>query len=171
MISEKMEQALNEQINKEFYSAYMYLAMSAYCNDLGLPGFAHWMRMQYEEENLHVTKMYDYILNQGGKVHLKAIEEPPKDYGTPVEIFEKTLEHERFVTQSINNLMGMAVDERDFATQTFLQWYVTEQVEEEANVQDVLSPLRMLGDEKGGLMMIDQKLGGRAAPAVPAPAN
>ena len=164
MISEKMQQALNEQVNKEFYSAYLYLAMSGYCDSLGLPGFAHWMRMQYEEENLHVTKMYDYILSQGGKIHLKAIEEPPQDYGTPVEIFEKTLEHEQFITRSINDLMGLAFDERDFATQAFLQWYVSEQVEEEANVQDVLNPLRMMGSEKGGLMMIDQKLGGRAAP-------
>lgn len=167
MISKRMEDALNEQLNKEFYSAYMYLAMSAYCNTLGLLGFAHWMRMQYEEENLHVTKMYDYMLNQGGEVHLKMIEEPSKEYGTPLEIFQKTLEHEQFVTQSIHQLMGMAMEERDYATQAFLQWYVTEQVEEESNVQDVLNPLRMVGEDKGGLMMIDQKLGGRMAPAMP----
>ncbi len=165
MISEKIQSALNEQINKEFYSAYLYLAMSAYCNVIGLPGFAHWMRMQYEEESLHVTRMYDYILNQGGEVHLKAIEEPPKEHGTPLEVFEQTLAHEQFVTQSINELMDLAVQERDYATQSLLQWYVTEQVEEESNVNDILAPLRMVGDDKGGLMMIDQQLAQRAAPA------
>ncbi len=168
MISKKMEDELNEQVNKEFYSAYLYLAMAAYCTKIGLPGFSHWMRLQYEEENMHVTKMYDYILDQGGKVHLKAIEEPPVEYGSPLEIFEKTLEHEQFVTRSIHKLMDLAVEESDYATQTFLQWYVTEQVEEESNVQDVLNPLRMVGNDKGGLMMIDQKLGGRAMPAAPA---
>lgn len=165
MISDKMQSELNEQVNKEFYSAYLYLAMSAYCTTIGLPGFAHWMRLQYEEENMHVTKMYDYILSQGGEVHLKAIEEPSREYGTPLEIFEKTLEHEQFITKSINNLMRMAIEDNDYATQAFLQWYITEQVEEEANVQDILNPLRMVGSDKSGLMMIDQKLGGRPAPA------
>ena len=164
MISDKMQQALNEQVNTEFYSAYMYLAMSAYCNTIGLPGFAHWMRMQYEEEIMHVTKMYDYILGQSGKVHLKTVDEPPQTYGTPLEIFQTTLEHEQVVTKLINQLMDLAVDERDYATQTFLQWYVTEQVEEESNVNDILAPLRMVGEDKSGLMMIDQQLGGRAAP-------
>ena len=168
MISDTMEKALNEQVNKEFYSAYLYLAMSAYCNTTGLPGFAHWMRMQYEEEIMHVTKMYDYILGQGGAVHLKAIEEPPKTYGTPLEVFETTLEHEQLVTNLIHKLMGLAVEERDYATQTFLQWYVTEQVEEEANVNDILAPLRMVGNDKGGLMMIDQQLATRATPTPPA---
>ncbi|VGO22996.1 ferritin [Pontiella sulfatireligans] len=164
MISEKMQEELNEQVNKEFFSAYMYLAMSAYCNKIGLPGFAHWMRMQYEEESLHVTKMYDYILDQGGTIHLKTIEEPPLEYGTPLEVFEQTLEHEQFITSYIHKLMGLAVEERDYATQTFLQWYVSEQVEEEANVNDILAPLRMVGNDKGGLMMIDQKLSVRLAP-------
>jgi len=163
MISKKMESELNEQVNKEFYSAYLYLAMAAYCTKIGLPGFSQWMRAQYEEENMHVTKMYDYILDQGGEVHLKAIEEPAKEFGSPLDIFEQTLEHEQFITKSIHNLMSLAIEEKDYATQTFLQWYVTEQVEEEANVQDVLNPLRMVGNDKGGLMMIDQKLGGRPA--------
>ena len=165
MISKKMQDALNEQVNKEFYSAYMYLAMSAYCNTIGLPGFSHWMRMQYEEEAMHVTKMYDYILDQGGHIHLKTIEEPLQEYGTPLEIFEKTLAHEQYVTGLIHKLMDLAVEERDYATQTFLQWYVTEQVEEEANVNDIVSPLRMVGEDKGGLMMIDQQLAGRQTPA------
>lgn len=171
MISDKMLAALNEQINKEFYSAYLYLAMSAYCNTIGLPGFSNWMRQQYEEEILHVTKMYDYILDQGGQIHLLKLEEPEKEHGTPVEIFEATLKHEQFITASINQLMGLAADERDYATQTFLQWYVTEQVEEEANVNDILAPLRMVGEDKSGLMMIDQQLAQRVAPAPPAPAQ
>lgn len=171
MISKKMETALNEQVNKEFYSAYLYLAMSAYSNTIGLPGFAQWMRFQYQEEILHVTKMYDYILNQGGQVHLKAIEEPAKEYGTPLEIFENTLAHEQFITRSIHTLMGLAVDERDYATQAFLQWYVTEQVEEESNVNDILAPLRMVGNDKSGLMMIDRQLAARQAPAAPATTN
>lgn len=164
MISDKMQDALNEQVNKEFYSAYLYLAMSAYCNTIGLPGFSNWMRQQYEEEIMHVTKMYDYILDQGSQIHLKQIDEPAKEFGTPLEIFEETLKHEQFVTGCINELMGKAVDERDYATQTFLQWYVTEQIEEEANVNDILAPLRMVGDDKGGLMMIDQQLAQRLAP-------
>lgn len=171
MISDKMQQALNEQVNKEFYSAYLYLAMSAYCNTIGLPGFSNWMRQQYEEEILHVTKMYDYILDQGGVVHLKQIDEPPQEYGSPLEIFQETLKHEQFVTGSIHQLMSLAVDERDYATQTFLQWYVTEQVEEESNVNDILAPLRMVGDDKGGLMMIDQQLAKRLPPAPVTPAN
>jgi ferritin len=168
MISEKMQEALNEQVNREFFSAYLYLAMSSYCNTIGLPGFAHWMRMQYEEENMHVTKMYDYILNQGGAVELKAIEAPDQEFGSPVDIFQTTLEHEQHVTGLIHNLMDLAVQEKDYATQTFLQWYVTEQVEEEANVNDILAPLRMVGEDKGGLMMIDQQLAGRPGPTAPA---
>ncbi|MCF7816889.1 MAG: ferritin [Kiritimatiellales bacterium] len=168
MISKNMEAAINEQVNKEFYSAYLYLAMSAYCQTIGLPGFAQWMRIQYQEEILHVTKMYDYLLNQSGQVHLKAIKEPAREYGSPVEIFEHTLAHEQFITKSINTLMGLAVDERDYATQAFLQWYVSEQVEEEANVNDILAPLRMVGNDKSGLMMIDRQLAARQAPVAPA---
>ncbi len=169
MISEKMQEALNEQVNKEFYSAYMYLAMSAYCDTIGLPGFSSWMRLQFEEESLHVTKMFDYILDQGGQIHLKPIEEPPKAYGTPLEVFETTLEHEQYVTRLIHKLMGLAVEEQDYATQTFLQWYITEQVEEESNVNNVVAPLRMVGDDKGGLMMIDQQLAQRLPPLPIAP--
>jgi ferritin len=170
MISKKMQDALNGQVNKEYYSAYLYLAMSAYCNTVGLPGFSNWMRQQYEEEILHTTKMYDYILAQGGNVHLKQIDAPPQEYGTPLEIFEKTLAHEQFVTGCIHKLMDLAFEERDYATQAFLQWYVTEQVEEESNVNDILAPLRMVGEDKGGLMMIDQQLATRLAPAAPATA-
>ena len=163
MISDKMLEALNEQVNKEFYSAYLYLAMSAYCNTIGLPGFSNWMRQQYEEEILHVTKMYDYILDQGGQIHLKQIDEPKKEFGTPVETFEETLKHEQFVTGCINELMGMAVDERDYATQTFLQWYVTEQVEEEENDNEIIDQLKLIQDNPQGLLMLDRELGTRGA--------
>jgi len=165
MISKEMEQAFNEQLNKELYSAYLYLAMSAYCAAEGFPGFSHWMRLQYEEEMMHAMKLYDYILERDGSVQLQQIDQPPREFGSPVEVFEKTLAHEQFITQSINDLIALAVDERDFASQAFLQWFVTEQVEEEANVKDILAPLRMIGKEGGGLMMIDQKLARRAAPA------
>ena len=138
--------------------------MSAYCNTMGLPGFSNWMRQQYEEEAIHVTKMYDYVLSQGGEIELLAIEMPPKEYGTPLEIFEETLAHEQFITGSIHGLMDLVVKEGDYATQTFLQWYVTEQVEEESNVNDIIAPLRMVGEDKGGLMMIDQQLAQRIAP-------
>ncbi len=164
MISEKMQEALNSQVNKEFYSAYLYLAMSAYCNAIGFPGFSNWMQQQYQEESLHVTKMYNYILSQGGKIHLQQIDEPPTEYGTPLDIFEQTLAHEQFITRCINELMTLAIDEHDYATQTFLQWYVSEQVEEESTVNDILAPLRMVGKEGGGLMMIDQQLAKRMSP-------
>ena len=111
------------------------------------------------------------ILDQGGQVHLTQVAEPPKEYGKPLEIFEQTLKHEQFVTDSINKLMAIAVEEQDFATQTFLQWYVTEQVEEEANVNDILAPLRMVGEDKSGLMMIDQQLSQRVPPTPPAAEN
>lgn len=167
MISKTIETALNEQVNREFYSAYLYLAMSAYCDRIGLPGFAHWMRLQHDEESMHVMRMYDYVLNQGGEVELGQIDKPPKDFGTPLEIFEETLEHEQLVTRAINSLMDLAVQERDYATQTFLQWYVSEQVEEESNVNNIIAPLRMAGDDKSGLMMVDQQLAKRVLPPQP----
>jgi len=165
MISKKMEAALNEQINKEFYSAYLYLAMSAYCNKLGLPGAEHWFRMQYDEEVLHMTKMFDYVMQHGGDAHLLQIDEPPREFGTALEIFEASLAHEQFVTQSINELLDVAVEEKDHASQVFLQWYITEQVEEESNVDEIVQRLKLAGDNGGALMMIDDKLAARMPPA------
>lgn len=168
MITKKMEEALNGQINKEFYSAYLYLAMSAYCNKLNLPGCEHWFRMQYEEEIIHMSKMFDYVMQHGGDAHLLQIDEPPREFGTVVEIFEASLKHEQFVTKSINELLDVAVEERDHATQVFLQWYITEQVEEESTVEDIVQRLKLAGDNGGALMMIDDKLGQRTMPAPPA---
>ena len=168
MITKKMETALNGQINKEFYSAYLYLAMSAYCNKLGMPGCEHWFRIQYDEEVIHMTKMFDYLMQQDGEAHLMQIDEPPKDFDTVLGAFEASLKHEQFVTQSINELLDVAVEERDHATQVFLQWFITEQVEEEANVKEIVDRLKMIGGEGSALMMIDDKLAQRLPPAPPA---
>lgn len=168
MITKKMEKVLNGQINKEFYSAYLYLAMSAYCNKLNMPGAEHWFRMQYDEEVIHMTKMFDYVMQHGGDVRLLQIDEPPHDFGTVLEAFEASLKHEQFVTQSINDLLDVAVEEKDHATQVFLQWFITEQVEEEANVQEIVQRLKLAGDNGGALMMLDDKLSQRMPPAPPA---
>ena len=170
MISKKMETALNEQINKEFYSAYLYLAMSAFCNKLNMSGSEHWFRMQYDEEVIHMTKMFDYVMQHGGDAHLMQIDEPPQEFGTVLEAFEASLTHEQFVTQSINELLDVAVEEKDHATQVFLQWFITEQVEEEANVQEIVQRFKMAGDNGGALMMLDDKLLQRLPPTPPATA-
>jgi len=168
MITKRMEKALNGQINKEFYSAYLYLSMSAYCNKLNMPGAEHWFRMQYDEEVIHMTKMFDYVMQHGGEAHLLKIDEPPVDFGALTEVFETSLKHEQFVTKLINELLDIAVEEKDHATQVFLQWYITEQVEEEANVEEIVQRIRLAGDNGGALMMIDEKLGTRPTPAIPA---
>ncbi|MBL7016432.1 MAG: ferritin [Kiritimatiellales bacterium] len=165
MITKKMETALNGQINKEFYSAYLYLAMSAYCNKLGMPGAEHWFRMQYDEEVMHMTKMFDYVMQHGGSAHLMQIDEPPQEFGSVLEVFEESLKHEQFVTKSINELLDVAVEEKDHASQVFLQWYITEQVEEESNVGEIVDRLKLAGDNGGALMMIDDKLAARLPPA------
>ena len=161
MISPKMEEALNEQINREMYSAYLYMSMSSYCNSTGLKGFANWFMVQYHEEMVHAMKLYEYILRQSGRVRLKAIQEPPADFESPLDMFNKTLDHERFITQSINERMDLAVSEKDHATQIFLQWYVNEQVEEEQNDNDIITQLKLIGDNPQGLMMLDRELAAR----------
>jgi len=168
MITKKMEEVLNGQINKEFYSAYLYLAMSSYCNKLNMPGAEHWFRMQYDEEVIHMTKMFDYVMQHGGDTRLLQIDEPPHDFGTVLEAFEASLKHEQFVTKSINELLNVAVEEKDHATQVFLQWFITEQVEEEANVQEIVQRFKLAGDNGGALMMLDDKLSQRMPPAPPA---
>lgn len=167
MITKRMEDAINKQINKEFYSAYLYLSMSAYCNKIGLPGAEHWFRMQYDEEIIHMTKMFDYVMQHGGNAKLLQIDEPPCEFGNILEVFQASLEHEQFVTRSINELLDVAVEERDHASQVFLQWYITEQVEEEANAEDIVNRLKLAGDNGGALMMIDDKLSQRMPPAAP----
>src|ERR687894_1531310 len=152
---------MNEQIKNEFYSAYQYLAMAAYCESANLPGFAQWMRTQSQEETEHAMKFYDFILDRNGRVVLQAIEGPVIEFGSPLEVFEQALEQEQQVTGQINELYGLTTSENDYATQAFLQWFLTEQVEEEKNVGDVLETLNMIGDEGEALFLFDRELGKR----------
>jgi Ferritin-like protein len=161
MISEKMVNALNEQINKEIYSAYLYMSMSAYSTFIGLRGFANWFMVQYQEEMTHAMKIYDYVNDQGTQVKLMAISQPPTDFESPLDMFEKTLDHEKFVTKSINGLVDLAIEEKDHATNIFLQWFVTEQIEEEGNDNDIIAKLKLVGSEGNGLFIIDKELAQR----------
>ena len=164
MIHKKMEEALNGQLNKELYSAYLYMAMSAHSDSIGLKGFANWFMVQYHEEMLHAMKIYEYIIRQGGKVKLKSIKEPPAGFDSPLDMFEKTLAHEKFITKSINDLVDLAVADKDHATHIFLQWYVTEQIEEEENDNDIIAKIKLIGtgpESNNGLFLIDKDLGAR----------
>ena len=161
MLTKKMEKALNEQINKEMYSAYLYMSMSSHSTNIGLPGFANWFMVQYKEEMEHAMKIYDYVNSQGGKVKLMAINEPPSDFKDPMDMFQKTLKHEQFVTKCINELVDLSIKEKDHATQIFLQWFVTEQIEEEGNDNDIISKLDLAGLKGNGLFMVDKELSAR----------
>ncbi|MCD6532488.1 MAG: ferritin [Deltaproteobacteria bacterium] len=165
MINERVEKALNEQVNAEIYSAYLYLSMSSYFESVNLPGFAQWMKAQAQEEMVHGMKIYDFIHERGGRVLLSAIEAPQTEWANPVAVFVATLEHEQKVTALINGLVDIAIAEKDHATNIFLQWFVTEQVEEEASVDAVLQKLKMVGDQGHGLFMMDRELGARGAVA------
>jgi ferritin len=161
-ISEKMEKALTRQMNRELYSAYLYLGMSSYFESINLKGFAGWMRVQSQEEMIHAMKFFSYILQKGGKALMQDIEAPPNDWKTPADAFERSLDHEQLVTSLINELVNLAITEKDHATNTFLQWFVNEQVEEEASFDEVLQKLKLLGKETGGgLLFINRDLGTR----------
>jgi len=161
MLNQRMVEALNTQLNKEIYSAYLYLSMSAYSSFIGLKGFANWFMVQYQEEMVHAMKIYNYVDSQGVQVKLMAIEQPPTEFESALEMFEKTLEHEKFITKSINDLVNLAIEEKDHATNIFLQWFVTEQIEEEGNDNDIISKLKLVGDKGNGLFMIDRELASR----------
>ena len=163
MLNKKMTQALNEQINRELYSAYLYMAMSSQCNTMGLKGFANWFMVQYHEEMFHAMKIFEYIQRQGEIVALKAIQEPPSTFKSLLDMFEQTLAHEQFITKSINDLMDLANSKKDHASQIFLEWYVTEQVEEEENDNDIIAQLKLIGDNVHGIMMLDRELAARVA--------
>ncbi|MGD8230156.1 MAG: ferritin [Desulfobacteraceae bacterium] len=167
MISEKMQEALNGQLNAELYSSYLYLSMAAYFLDLNLGGFANWMRVQAQEEDMHAMKFYNFINERGGRVLLKPIDGPPTEWDSPLAAFEAVLEHEQKVTGLINDLVELALAEHDHATNIFLQWFVTEQVEEEDSANDVIQQIKMIGEAEGGLFMLDRELGQRTftAPA------
>ncbi len=161
MIGKTVEAALNDQIRKEFHSAYLYLAMSAHFERSFLPGLAHWMEVQSKEEQDHATKLLKYLQERGGTVELQAIDAPPAKWKTPLEAFEKTLEHERTVTASVHKLYELAGKEKDYPTQVMLQWFITEQVEEEKNVEDILAQLRMIDAHGTAVLMLDHQLGKR----------
>ena len=161
MLKQKLQDAINEQINKELYSSYLYLSMSAYCESVNLSGFGHWMRAQAGEEQGHALKLYRYVVETGGRVWLKAIDEPPAEFDSPLDVFEKTLAHEEKVTGLINGLYALALSENDYATQIFLQWFVSEQVEEESNATQIVELLKAIGDYPQGLIMLDRQLAAR----------
>ena len=168
VLGKAVEDAINEQIKNELFSAYQYLSMAAFCESENLPGFAHWMRAQAREETEHAMKFYDFILDRNGRVVLQGIDEPLVEFGSPLEVFEKALEHERRVTAMINDLYALAVSENDYASQTFLQWFVTEQVEEEKNTGDVVETLKMVGEKSEALFLLDRELGQRRVEEQPA---
>lgn len=161
MLGKKIEQAINDQINAELYSAYLYLAMAAYSEAANLSGFGHWMKLQAQEETEHAMKFYHYVNERGGRVTLAAIDQPETEFTSPTELFEKTLEHEQYVTSRINDLYALAVEEKDYATQVMLQWFIDEQVEEEANATQILETLKMAGEKGHALVMMDRALAQR----------
>ena len=168
MLSEKMVKSLNYQINRELYSAYLYLSMASYADSEGLSGFANWFKIQAKEEEYHAEKMYNYVNQQGRRVVLEAIEQPQTDFTSMVGLFEQTLKHEKVVTSLINGLVKLAREENDYATESFLQWYVTEQVEEEANPAEMIQKLKYVGKDGRGLLMLDKELAARIFTPPPA---
>jgi len=163
MIDGKMQEALNKHTNAELYSSYLYLAMSAYFQTVNLAGSSAWMRVQAREELAHAMKFYDYIIERGGKVALQVVEAPPARWDSPLAAFEQAYQHEQKVTGLINQLVDEAVQTRDHATNAFLQWFVSEQVEEEASVDAIVQRLKLVGDAPGGLFMIDHELAQRVS--------
>lgn len=158
MISKKVEKEINKQINAEFYSAYLYLSMAAWCQTKNLKGFANWMHVQYQEETAHALKFHDYVIERGGTVTFDAIAAPKGSWKNIIDIFAETLKHENHVTALINNLMNVALSEKDHAASNFLQWFVNEQVEEEANVTGVLEQLKMIDGKGSALLMLDREM-------------
>lgn len=161
MLSKKMEKALNQQVNAEMYSAYLYLSMESYFKSMNLNGFANWMRTQTQEEMSHAMKIYDYVNERGGRILLKPIEGPQTKWDSPLAVFEAVLAHEKKVTGLINKLVDLAIEQKDHATNSFLQWFVTEQVEEESSADDNVQKLKMMKNAPGGMFMLDRELGQR----------
>ena len=163
MLSKTIQDAFNGQIAKEFYSAYLYLSMSGYFQFQNLPGCAHWMRVQYQEEMNHALKLFDYVNERHGRVVLEALKQPSVEFESPMDVFEQALSHEREVTAIINRLYALTQKENDYPSQIELQWFITEQVEEEKNADSIVEQLKMIGDNKIALIMLDRQLGARAA--------
>ena len=164
MLTEKVQNALNHQFNAELYSSYLYLSMHAYFKSINPDGFANWMYQQAKEELLHAMKFYNFINQRGGRARTAAVAEPPSEWDSPLAVFEETLAHEQKVTGLINDLIEIATEAHDHATQIFLQWFVTEQVEEEESAGGVLEQLKLMKDHVGGLFMIDRELAKRVIP-------
>jgi ferritin len=161
MISNSVHQALNEQIKQEFYASYLYLSMAAYFEANSWPGFAKWMRVQSDEEMVHAKKFFDYVVDQSCRVILGAIDAPPADFKSVHDVFNQVLAHEQEVTGLINNLNALAIKENDYATQTMLQWFIREQVEEEKNANLIVDQLKRIGESSNALFMLDHRLGKR----------
>jgi ferritin len=157
VLTAELEQALNDQLNREYYSSYLYLSMAAHFEAGGFPGLASWMRAQAEEEHVHAMKFFDFLNDRGGRVRLQPVAEPPVEFGTPLEVFEASLEHERFITSSIETLYEQA----DRSTQPFLDWFLTEQVEEEKSVAELVAAFRLAADSGPALLLLDRELGTR----------
>lgn len=162
MVSKKLEKAINEQINAEFWSAYLYLSMSAHFSNEGLPGVANWFRIQFQEEQDHALKFMNYLISKGNKVELKPIEKVATSWKSVLNAFEDTLKHEKVVTGLINNLVALARSENDYATENMLQWFVNEQVEEEETAQGMIDALKLIGDNGFGIYTMDKELGQRS---------
>jgi ferritin len=165
MLNPKIQDALNSQINAELYSSYLYLSMSAYFDSQNLAGMANWMRIQAQEELTHAMKFFDFVNERDGRVLLTQVESPKTEWTSPLDVFEDALAHERKVTGLINNLVDLSLGEKDHASNTFLQWFVTEQVEEEAAARTIVDKLKLIGDNPMPLYMLDGELGQRTAPA------
>jgi ferritin len=161
----KMEKAFNDQINAEFYSSYYYMAMSAYCESIDLPGFAAWMMAQAEEEHLHAMRLYQFLIDRDGKPEFGAIEAPKNDFKSILDMFEHVLKHEQHVTENISAMYKLATEEADYPSQIELQWFISEQVEEEKTAKDIIQQLRWIGNEQAALYMLDQKMSERSGTA------
>lgn len=160
-MNKRVEEVLNDQINREFHSAYLYLSMCAYFEEKNLDGFSNFMRVQYQEEVSHAMKFFDHVIERGGRANLRPIAGVKTDWSDVIEVFEDTLTHERYITKSINGLLDVAYEEKDYATINMLQWYVAEQVEEEANVSSILEQLKMIEGKGAGLFMLDREMKNR----------
>jgi len=165
MPSQGLQKAMNDQIRKEFESAYIYLSMAAWMEDQNLPGFAAWLRQQAREETTHAMKIFDHLIDRSCRVQLQPLGGPPTEFTSPLEVFQQVKKHEEAVTKSINDLYGVAVGDRDYASQVFLEWFITEQVEEEKNSTQVLESVRRVGSDQAALVMLDRELGQRTPDA------
>lgn len=164
-LSQKVVDAINEQINNEFYAAHLYLSMVAFFDRLNLEGFAHWMRMQFQEEEGHALKFFDFLLDHDADIRLATIDGPAKGFDTPVEAVRTALEHEQEVTRQVGNLYELSMQEKAYSAKVMLEWFIDEQVEEEKNTRTILEKLEMIGDDKAALFVLDSELGGRSAGA------